>query len=124
MAIAQLIGDELLQAGLIRLQQRLSKRLDVLTDCSRIGGFGMRYSTVQQARRDERECARSGQVTTPYVHGFLLGITNWIDPRFCQRVSPLSRYVEGECLAPGRLKLPGLSLPQLAVPVPPRQACC
>jgi hypothetical protein len=82
MAIAQLIGGQLLQAGFIRLQQRLSKRLDVLIDCSRIGGFGMRYSIVQQARRDERERARSGQVTTSYLHAFPLGITDWIDPRF------------------------------------------
>src|SRR5438874_7999349 len=71
MAVAHLIGKELLQFCLILRERRLPERLNRLIDCGLVSSFGLCWRAVQQARRTEGKRAGSGQITTADLHRFL-----------------------------------------------------
>src|SRR5881628_2002435 len=72
MAVADLSGCYLLQLALVGFEQRLSQGLDAVGDRRLVVGFGAREAAEQKAGSAESECACYREVTTRYVHGFLL----------------------------------------------------
>src|SRR5262245_14614051 len=68
MPVAQLIGAQRLQLGLILTKNRLSQCLDRLGHRRLLGGFGNRRGAPQQAPTTECERARNSQVTTRDTH--------------------------------------------------------
>src|SRR5437762_10991343 len=98
MAVAQLIGKELLEFCLVLRQRCLSERLDGLSDPGLVAALGRGGGVGEQARRSERQGAGSGQITTADWHDFL----------------PRSRFVdagqsnrESVTAATGAAQLPG-----------------
>ena len=71
MAVAQLIGKELLEFCLVLRQRCLSECLDGLSDPGLVAALGRGGGVGEQARRSERQGAGSGQITTADWHDFL-----------------------------------------------------
>src|SRR5438067_8209894 len=99
MAVAQLIGKELLEFCLFLRPRSLSERLDGLSDPRLIAALGRGGGVGEQARRSERQGAGSGQITTADWHDFLPR------SRFCLDAIRLKR--ESGRAATGAAQLPG-----------------
>src|SRR4029453_18140762 len=68
MPVAQLLGAERLQLGLLLTKNRLSQGLDRLSHRRLVGGFGHHRRAPPQVHTAECERARNGQVTTRDTH--------------------------------------------------------
>src|SRR5215471_9001992 len=68
MPVAQLLGAQRLQLGLLLPQNRLAQRLDCLGNRRLIGGCGHDRGAPPQAHPTECKRARNGQVTTRDTH--------------------------------------------------------
>jgi hypothetical protein len=73
-AVAHLIGRQLLELGFVGLQERLAQCLNGLIDRGCVG-FGARRGRADKLRCAERESAGNGQITAGYLHGFLPVLT-------------------------------------------------
>ena len=64
MAVAQLVGDQRLELGLVGGDHRLVEIVDGLGDCRLVGGFG----AGDRGQGRKRQRAGGGQVTTSDTH--------------------------------------------------------
>jgi hypothetical protein len=72
-AVADLRRRDLLELGLVGVEDRLAKHLDVLGDRRLVGGrLDAREATEQQAGDCECHCASNCHVTTRHFHSSLL----------------------------------------------------